>query len=165
MALDTSTYHWNEVIRAAANLYLNSSAGGGTTVTATAADPTYVEGSTSNPLSTDLKGYLRVIAALGTPASLNYTSISGTITAGATAQDLVAAASGFSYVELCNTDPSESLWFNDTGSAAVVGSTASTEIPPGGSYIWSARGPTPVPTDAISIIATTIAHPFRAKRA
>lgn len=45
---------------------LNTSAvGGGTTVTATAAAPTYVEGSTSNPLSVDLSGNLRVVGAGG----------------------------------------------------------------------------------------------------
>ena len=38
------------------------SGGSGATVTATAADPTYVEGSTNNPLSADLSGHLRVVA-------------------------------------------------------------------------------------------------------
>ncbi len=51
--------------------------GGSTTVKATAADPTYVEGSTTNPLSVDLSGYLRTLAKQS--GTWNITNVSGTV--------------------------------------------------------------------------------------
>lgn len=102
----------------------------------------------------------------GTPvAGADFVSISGTITTGGTAKNLIAATSGYSYVELNNpTNAGESLFFNDTGATCTNSPAVDTELVPGASYIWSRWGSVPVPTDAISIGAATTAHAYRAKR-
>lgn len=140
----------------------------------------------SAPNSAGTDGYAQLVGALGADgltlasaanpipvtdstappsAGSDFVSISGTITVGGTAQNLVAAASGYSYVELNNpANATESLFFNDTGAACTNNPAVDTEIFAGGSYIWSRWGSVPVPTDAISINAATTAHAYRAKR-
>lgn len=57
--------------------------GGNTTVTATAADPSYVEGSTTNPLSVNLSGHLRTVLGAGsaTVGTVNLGTLGGAATA------------------------------------------------------------------------------------
>lgn len=106
---------------------------------------------------------LRVVLA---SLARNFTTLAGTITTGGTAQDLIAAASGYVFVSLANpSDASESLFFNDTGADCTNNPAVDEELTPGMTYIWSATGVVPVPTDKISIGAATTGHAFRAKRA
>lgn len=110
-----------------------------------------------------ITGQLQPLPKLRAPADI--VSLSGTITNGANAQNLIEAESNYDYVELANpTTASESLFFNDTGAACTRNPAVDTELTPGATYIWSAAGPVPVPTDAISIGADTTGHAFRAKR-
>lgn len=56
--------------------------GGNTTVTATAASPSYVEGSSTNPLSSDLSGNLRVVVAGGVAVGATATAAAPTYVEG-----------------------------------------------------------------------------------
>lgn len=109
-------------------------------------DGTATDASASNPLPV-------VFSAPGT----TYTSKSGTITAGNTAQVLAAlntARRGFRIQNLSSAD----LWFNDKGATAIIGQP-SNKIISGGSYESPAFG---CSTTAISIIGATTGQAFEA---
>lgn len=87
------------------------------------------------------------------------TNRSGTITAGATAQSMMSANAARRYLLIQNpTTGSESFWINFTTTA--VQSQPSIEVAPGVTFIWEG---TFIPTEAISVIASTTATPFIAK--
>jgi hypothetical protein len=138
--------------------------GGGASAKATAADPTYVEG-TLNPLSLNLSGYQRVIlptSQLLQNSNLTVTDCSGTVATGGTAVNAIAAQTTLHGFTLMNIDTTEGLWMSLTGTA-----TAST----GGSYFLqaataSAQGgsfTTPFglgTAHAVSVVAATNGHKF-----
>lgn len=69
--------------------------GGGTTVKATAAAPTYVEGSTTNPLSTDLSGNLRVGGTINATSTVKATAADPTYVEGSTSNPVSVDLSGY----------------------------------------------------------------------
>lgn len=131
------------------------SGGGGSTAlggTATAADPTYIEGSTSQPLSLTLKGRQRVeIVDQGTSTA---TAVN-TITTGGTAQTLFAANTARRGIVVQNQSTGD-LYI---GNPAALNQT-SLKIPAGGYY------ETPITfsgTALIQIIGATTGQAFYAR--
>lgn len=93
------------------------------------------------------------------PVQGTLTDRSGTLTAGATAQILAAANASRHYLFIENpSNQTESLWINFTTTA--VRSEPSIEIPPGAAFTMEAGF---VSTELVSVIATTINHPWIAK--
>jgi hypothetical protein len=84
------------------------------------------------------------------------TNISGTITAGGTAQALSASNATGRYFFVENLHATEDLWIYDLGTATA--SQPSVKIPAGGLY----ESPYST-TGALSIIAATTAHPYSAR--
>jgi hypothetical protein len=98
---------------------------------------------------------LPVVQALGDVL----TNRSGTITTGATAQAMMAANAARRYLLIqAPTTNSESFWINFTTTA--VRSQPSIEVAPGVTFAWEGSF---IPTEAISVIATTTGTPFVAK--
>jgi hypothetical protein len=89
-----------------------------------------------------------------------FTDISGTITAGGTAQTISAASLTRRYLLIQNVDPDEDMWV-DFGVDAVE-DQPSIRLAPYGSIVFENSF---VPSQAVSVIATTTAHPFTAKEA
>lgn len=69
--------------------------GGGTTVKATAAAPTYTEGSTTNPLSTDLSGALRISGSISASTTAKSTAADPTYSEGATTNPISVDLTGY----------------------------------------------------------------------
>jgi hypothetical protein len=83
---------------------------------------------------------------------------SGTVTTGGTPQQLMAANSNRMYLLIENpTTATEPLYISLTGNAE-TGSVRSLSIAPGGTYERAA--PAYVPTNAVSVTATTTGHAF-----
>lgn len=88
----------------------------------------------------------------------NFTDLSGTITTGGSAQQLVGANSARRYIRITNPSAAtESLWINDKGGTAAVNGGASWEL--GAGKTWE---PNPPPINAVSIVAATTGHAFEA---
>lgn len=88
----------------------------------------------------------------------NFTELSGTITTGGTAQQLVAFNSARRYIRISNPSlATESLWVNDKGGTAAVAGATSWEL--GIGKTWE---PQPAPINAVSIVAATTGHTFEA---
>lgn len=92
------------------------------------------------------------------PAIGPLTDCSGTITAGGTAQTLVAANTGRQYLFIQNVDASEDLWFNYT--TAATADKPSIRLAPRESYESSGGF---VSTELVSVIAATTGHKYTAK--
>lgn len=98
-------------------------------------------------------------SAIALPVRGTLTDKSSTMAAGATSQVLAAANANRSYLFVANpTTATESLWINFT-TAAVVASP-SIELKAGDTFTMEGRF---VSTEAVNVIATTIAHAFTAK--
>lgn len=82
---------------------------------------------------------------------------SGTIAAGGTAQQLVAASTMRAGLWVQNISAGD-LWVNENGAAAA--SQPSLRIPPGAVYEWPVYG---VPVTAVSIFGATTAQAFSAR--
>lgn len=91
-------------------------------------------------------------------AGVRYTDLSGTITAGGTAQTLVAANEGRDHCFIGNPNAAGSLWVNDLGGTAAANGAGSTEIIPGQVVQTRAR-------NAISIYGATTGMKFTAGEA
>jgi hypothetical protein len=100
------------------------------------------------------KDSVSVVAPAGT-----LTDHSGTLTAGATAQQAVAAEADRKFLFVQNVDPAEVLWVN-VGVVAVQGQPSIQLI---AGAICPPIGSNYVPTGLVSVIATTIGHPFVCK--
>lgn len=111
------------------------------------------------PARTDADGNVYGAQAVaGVPGTL--TDRSGTITAGGTAQQMMAANASRVYLLIQNQDTAEDLWINLTTTA--VRSQPSIRIPPLGGFVMEGNF---VSTEAVSVIATTTAHAWTAKEA
>lgn len=142
----------------------------------TAAAPSYTEG-TLNFLSGDLAGNLRTTLGTALPAGTNnigtvvsaplvgtYTSKNGSMTAGGTAQQLMASNTSrkrFYVNNPCSAagqgiGAAESLYISFTGTAG-IDDGSSFELAPCASFD---SGPGPVTSQAVSVNATTIGHKF-----
>lgn len=84
---------------------------------------------------------------------------SSTIRVGASAQQAVPANTGRRYLFILNpASASETLWVSVVGSATINGeSTGSIGLAIGQSFEWAGQA---VPTNALSVVATTTAHAF-----
>ena len=83
----------------------------------------------------------------------------GTITVGGTAQFILDGSRPAYAFSLFNNHPTEDLWFNDGGVAA-IGGDGSVRVPPYGLY------ETPLcyrPYDRVSVVAATTGHKFTAR--
>jgi hypothetical protein len=89
---------------------------------------------------------------------VKYTDRSSTITAGGTAQVLVAANESRDHLFIGNPNLTGSLWVNDLGGTAAANGAGSTEITPGDVVQTRSRS-------AISIIHATTAAKFTAGEA
>ena len=89
---------------------------------------------------------------------VSYVDRSSTITAGGTAQTLMAANSGRDHAFIGNPNAVGSLWVNDLGGTAAANGAGSTEVPPGSVVTTRAR-------NAISIIHATTGATFSAGEA
>lgn len=69
--------------------------GGGTTVKATAAAPTFVEGSTTNQLSSDLSGGLRISGTISASSTVKATAADPTYVEGSTSNPVSVDLSGY----------------------------------------------------------------------
>lgn len=94
----------------------------------------------------------------GAPATL--TDLSGSITTGGTAQQLVAADANRHGWRLMNTSSGD-LWFNDTGGAASAGGAGCYKLTAGGYYESPPGGAS---TAAITIYGATTGQTFSAAR-
>lgn len=124
-----------------------SSTGAG--VTATAADPSYVEGSTNNPLSSDLSGHVRVVAS-GIAQGSTTSGQTGSLVMGA----VTTAAPSYT------TAQSNSLSLTTTGALRVdVASAGSVALDP-----CQAVAPTYTPISITSATTTRIIAPAASKK-
>lgn len=98
------------------------------------------------------------LQATVTPASATLTDRSGSITAGATAQQLAASNTARKGWRLQNTSTGD-LWFNDTGNAASIGGAGSFKVAAGGYYETPNGGASQT---AISIYGATTGQTFSA---
>lgn len=87
-----------------------------------------------------------------------YRDLSGTVTAGGTAQTLRAANPGADHLFIGNPNASGSLWVNDLGGTAAANGAGSTEVTPGSVVVTRAR-------NAISIIHASTGAKFTAGEA
>ena len=111
------------------------------------------DGTDLRALATDTLGR-QVTTATGT-----LTNRSGTITAGGTAQVLMAVNASRKYLLVQNPSAAtESLWINFT--TAAVESQPSIELTPGQGFLMEAGF---ISTEAVSVIAATTGHAFTAK--
>ena len=93
------------------------------------------------------------------------TNISGTITAGGTAQSLVSwptPAPHVTGVFVQNLDTSTDLYIREDGTVASVGS-GSIKIPPGGLYETPTWWPGKINPSSFSIFSTKTGHAFTAR--
>lgn len=86
------------------------------------------------------------------------TDISGTLTTGATSEEIAAANPSRRYLFIQNLHATEDLWINF--GVAAVQSQPSIKLPGGGSFVMEAGF---CSTQAVHVIATTIAHAWTAK--
>jgi hypothetical protein len=91
-------------------------------------------------------------------AGVSYVDRSGSITAGGTAQTLMAANAYRDHAFIGNPNLAGSLWVNDLGGTAAANGAGSTEITPGDVVQTRSRS-------AISIIHATTAAKFTAGEA
>ena len=95
-------------------------------------------------------------------AGLVATQISGTITTGGVAQNLISEtvypANGYG---VYNPDPSNDLWISESGTAA-PNASGSIRVPANGGWYETPVGVDPVQT--VSIYGTITGQPFTAKR-
>jgi glutamate/tyrosine decarboxylase-like PLP-dependent enzyme len=97
-------------------------------------------------------------ATLPLPTGAGETDRSGSITAGGTAQTIMAANAARKYFELQNLDASNALYFRKDGSPAVVGASGSFALTAGGFYSGQSTG-------AVSVIGATTGQKFSAVEA
>lgn len=147
-------------VSAQALVIVGSSTGGGTLVNGavTTAAPTYVD-STNRALSLDTAGNLRV-AATTSPVISDATSGSGTITLGATAQQLLAANTSRKGWAIQNQS-TDYLYVRSRGVAGTINATQdqnSLRIAPGQLYT-----PDYVSLNAQSVIGPTTGQAFWAR--
>lgn len=153
-------HYWTEAVDVA-------TAGGGGAVTiadgadvaeGTTTDAADLTGTAGTAMS-KLRGLVQLLNTRVPAKQLTLTDRSGTIAAGATAQQLAAANSSRRYLIIANPiTATEALWFNFT-TTAVVGSP-SIGLNAGDSFVMEAG---PISTEAISVIAATIGHAYTAK--
>lgn len=127
--------HWNEVVRKAAELYINGGGGGGSlSAKATAAAPTYTEGQNA-PLSMDLSGGLRVTGSFSASTAGTATAAAPTYVEGATNaplsfnltgdQRVIAKQSGTWNIGSITTLPALAAGSNTIGSISNISGTIS----------------------------------------
>jgi len=110
-------------IAADGSLSVSGGGGGASGLKATAADPTYAEGSTGNPLSGDLSGYQRVLIKNFVPIA------SGTLAVSSAPGSRLAFPTTDPTVILQNAGPQQI--FYALGNAAINASTSSYSLPAG----------------------------------
>lgn len=99
------------------------------------------------------------VGAANGPAQGALTDRSGSITAGGTAQQLIAVNSARKYLFIRNPiTATERLWFNFTTTA--VADSPSIALDPGDTFVMEG---TFVSTEAISVLAATTGHKITAK--
>lgn len=106
-----------------------------------------------HPLVVDANGFLLTKPATGGSVG----DRGGTLTAGATSQEVMASNDGRRYLLIQNVDPTEAMWIYFDG-AAVIG-TPSLLIKAGEKFVMEGSY---VTADSVDVIATTIGHPFSA---
>ncbi len=128
-----------------------------------AADPLVLMGGYDSSGSTPIRKILVTpngeLIAITRPTSGLLTDRSGTITAGGTAQTLMASNASRRYLLIINIDATEDLWINFT-TAAVTTGQPSIPIRPGGAFVQEANF---VSTELISVKAVTTGHAWTAK--
>lgn len=111
------------LIDPATNLpYAAAGSGGGATMKATAAAPTYVEGSTGNPLSSDLSGGLRISGSI-TATNPSVAATGGAVPASGTYQGVNVGGNLRGWTAV---NPSGSIYAGQTDLSSIAGVTTAT---------------------------------------